>query len=143
MSPSESASGQPHEMPHEMRGEARSPENKDTREEGARFALLVNELRENVERAIEDGRAECVPAEDVTKLLTGAVKLYAAAVEEGAREVAAIDGTVSTTEAVVVACALMRAHNLNPFDLALWFSHSGMKAGANSGLGDGPGGSGG
>lgn len=139
MSPSESAPGHQHELSHElpreMRHEARGAESKDTSEEGARFALLVNELREEIEQAIEAGRAERVPAEDVTKLLTGAVKLYAAAVEEGAREVAPIDRTVSTTEAVVVACALMRAHNLNPFDLALWFSHSGTKAGANSGPG--------
>jgi hypothetical protein len=139
MSPSESAPGHQHEMSHElpreMRHEARDPENKSVGQDSARFALLVNELREEIEQAIEDGRAERVPAEDVTKLLTGAVKLYAAAVEEGAREVAPIDRTVSTTEAVVVACALMRAHNLNPFDLALWFSHSGTKAGANSGPG--------
>jgi hypothetical protein len=141
MSPSEDSQEMPHEKPHEMRHEAhndlRDPESKETREEDARFALLVNELREKVEQAIEDGRAERIPAEDVTKLLTGAVKLYAVAVEEGAREVAPIDRTVSTTEAVVVACALMRAHNLNPFDLALWFSHSGMKAGAKSVPGDG------
>jgi hypothetical protein len=25
---------------------------------------------------------------------------------------------------MVVACALLRAHNLNPFDLALWFSRT-------------------
>lgn len=114
------------------------PRREDAREDDARFPFLLNELREHIERAIQEGRAERVPAEDVTKLLTGAVKLYAAAVEEGAREVAPIDRTVSTTEAVVVACALMRAHNLNPFDLALWFSHSGTKAGANSGPASGP-----
>jgi hypothetical protein len=122
---------------------AAGPEREDAREDDARFPFLVNELREHIEREIQEGRAERVPTEDVTTLLTGAVKLYAAAVEEGARGVAPIDRTVSTTEAVVVACALMRAHNLNPFDLALWFSHSGQRSGANSGPGGGQGAAGG
>jgi hypothetical protein len=52
------------------------------------------------------------------------VKFYAAAVEDAELELPVIDATVSTTEAMVVACALMRAHRLNPFDLALWFSRT-------------------
>jgi hypothetical protein len=40
----------------------------------------------------------------------------------GADVLAVIDGTVSTTEAMIMACALLRAQHLNPFDLALWFS---------------------
>ena len=59
--------------------------------------------------------------------MSGAVKLYAAMVEEeesGTEAVPVIDGTVSTTEAMVVACALLRAQRLNPFDLAVWFSRT-------------------
>jgi len=40
-----------------------------------------------------------------------------------------IDDTVSTTEAMVVACALLRAHHLNPFDLALWFQRTAPQRG--------------
>jgi hypothetical protein len=85
---------------------------------------LTARVREQVERILQAGEIDRIPAADITNLVTSAVKLYAAAVEEDAREVPVIDGTVSTTEAIVMACALMRAHQLNPFDLALWFSHS-------------------
>lgn len=76
-----------------------------------------------------------VPGESVTKLLSGAVKLYAAVAEEaepGAEIAPVIDGAVSTTEAMVVACALLRAHRLNPFDLALWFQRTAPRAGGAS-----------
>ncbi|MGA3294986.1 MAG: hypothetical protein ABSE45_13510 [Candidatus Acidiferrales bacterium] len=86
-------------------------------------ALLV-ELRGRIERTIQSGEVGGVPREDVTSFLSGAVKLYAAFVEDTETEVAAIDATVSTTEAMVVACALLRAEHLTPFDLALWFSRT-------------------
>jgi hypothetical protein len=89
-----------------------------------RLSSLAAELHEQVERNLHDGEIDRVPPADITNLVTSAVKLYAAAVEENTRDVPVIDGTVSTTEAIVMACALMRAHQLNPFDLALWFSHS-------------------
>jgi hypothetical protein len=100
----------------------------------SRLSSLAAELHGQVERNLQAGEIDRVPAADITDLVTSAVKLYAAAVEESAREVPVIDGTVSTTEAIVMACALMRAHQLNPFDLALWFSHSAPGAkGSSSG----------
>ena len=74
------------------------------------------------------GEVADVPQQDVTALVSGVVKLYAASAEESESDVPVIDATVSTTEAMVVACALLRAHHLNPFDLALWFSRT---AGSN------------
>ena len=96
-------------------------------EEAARLSALVVELREQIERTTEAGGIANVPPEGVTNLVSVAVKLYAAVVEDaepGADAIAVIDGTVSTTEAMVMACALLRAHHLNPFDLALWFSRT-------------------
>ncbi|MGD0955802.1 MAG: hypothetical protein ABR953_03115 [Candidatus Acidiferrales bacterium] len=93
-------------------------------EEAAKLSALLVELRGQLERTTEAGELACVPREDVTNLVSGAVKLYAAAVEEAESEVPVIDSTVSTTEAMVMACALLRAHHLNPFDLALWFSRT-------------------
>jgi hypothetical protein len=90
-------------------------------------ALLV-ELRGQIERTIQAGEVTGVIPADVTNLVSGAVKLYATAVEETDIDVPVIDGTVSTTEAMVVACALLRAHHLNPFDLALWFSRTAPNA---------------
>jgi hypothetical protein len=90
----------------------------------SRLSSLATSLHEQVEQVLQTGEIDRVPSADITNLVTSAVKLYAAAIEENTREVPVIDGTVSTTEAIVMACALMRAHQLNPFDLALWFSHS-------------------
>ncbi|HEX4076975.1 MAG TPA: hypothetical protein VHX49_16360 [Candidatus Acidoferrales bacterium] len=96
-------------------------------DEAAKLSALLLELHAQVERTSDAGQIANVPPGDVTNLVTAAVKLYAAMVEDaapGAPAVPVIDGTVSTTEAMVMACALLRAHHLNPFDLALWFSRT-------------------
>jgi hypothetical protein len=100
-----------------------SPSDKD-----AKLSSLLAELREQIEQVVQAGELAGVPREDVTSLVTGAVKLYAAFVEEFESDVPAIDSTVSTTEAMVVACALLRARHMNPFDLALWYSRTAPKA---------------
>ena len=51
-------------------------------------------------------------------------RLYAACSDKAGYEIRAIDETVSPTDAVALACALIRAHNLNPFDLAIWYSRA-------------------
>jgi ribosomal protein S28E/S33 len=96
-------------------------------EESEQLSALAAQLTAQIERTFQAGEVTQLRGEDVTKLMSGAVKLYAAQVEEaepGPDVVPVIDDTVSTTEAMVVACALLRAHHLNPFDLALWFSRT-------------------
>ena len=96
-------------------------------EQCAKLAALAAQLGEQVERTIQGDELAQVRAEDITKLMSSAVKLYAAQVEQaepGTGIASVIDDTVSTTEAMVVACALLRAHRLNPFDLALWFQRT-------------------
>jgi hypothetical protein len=91
------------------------------------LSALVAELGAHIEGTIQAGELAEVRGEDLKRLMSGAVKLYAARVEEtepGAETAPVVDDTVSTTEAMVVACALLRAHRLNPFDLALWFSRT-------------------
>lgn len=85
---------------------------------------LTRCLHERIAAAIDAGQIAHVPPQDVTALLTEAVRLYAGVVEEIEREIPPNDASISTTEAMVVACALLRAHRLNPFDLALWFSRT-------------------
>ena len=60
--------------------------------------------------------------EAVTALVTEATLAYARAVEEAEHEVPPLQPSVSTTDALTLACALLRSQNLTPFDLALWFS---------------------
>jgi hypothetical protein len=97
-------------------------------EQAAKLSGMLAELRGQIERTRQAGELVSVARDEVTNLLTGAVKLYAAFAEEVDGDVAAIDSTVSTTEAMVVACALLRAQHMNPFDLALWFSRTTPKA---------------
>lgn len=96
-------------------------------DEAAKLSALLVELHTHIGRTSDAGQIANVPPTDVTNLVNDAVKLYAAMVEDaatGAPAVPVIDGTVSTTEVMVMACALLRAHHLNPFDLALWFSRT-------------------
>jgi len=96
-------------------------------DEAAKLSALLVELHEQLERTGGSSEIAKVPPAGVTDLVSSAVKLYAAMVEDvapGADAVPVIDGTVSTTDAMVMACALLRAHHLNPFDLALWFSRT-------------------
>ena len=95
-----------------------------TSEKVARLSALVAQLSDSIDETVKAGEVADVPRPDVTALVSGAVKLYATSAEEAESDVLVIDATVSTTEAMVVACALLRAHHLNPFDLALWFSRT-------------------
>lgn len=104
-------------------------------EEAAKLSALIAQVDAQIERTIQRGELAQVRSEDVTHLVSGAVKLYAAIAEEaepGAEIAPVIDKTVSTTEAMVVACALLRAQRLNPFDLALWFQRTAPQRGHGS-----------
>ncbi|MEI9812685.1 MAG: hypothetical protein WDO18_08420 [Acidobacteriota bacterium] len=60
--------------------------------------------------------------EAVRAMVTAATRLYAQACESAGRELPPLDASVSTTEALTLACALLRSQDLTPFDMALWFS---------------------
>ncbi len=93
-----------------------------------KLPALVRSLHNEIDQTIQNGELSRVAVEDVTSLATSAVRLYAAVAEELEREIPVTDSTISTTEAMVVACALLRSQNLNPFDLALWFSRTAPRA---------------
>ncbi|HTA51977.1 MAG TPA: hypothetical protein VK757_04265 [Candidatus Acidoferrum sp.] len=97
-------------------------------EEAAKLSGAVAAVRERIEAATEAGELAAVAPEDVTNLLTAGIKLYAAYAEELETEVPPVDSSLSTTEAMVVACALLRAQHMNPFDLAVWFQKTTPKA---------------
>ena len=96
-------------------------------DESEKLSALAAQLSAQIDRTIQAGKVAQVRGEDLTKLMSSAVKLYATQAEEaepGTQIAPLIDDTVSTTEAMVVACALLRAQHLNPFDLALWFQRT-------------------
>jgi len=97
-------------------------------ERAAKLSGAAAAVREQIDATTQAGELAEVARDDVTQLVTAAIKLYAAYAEELETEIPPIDATVSTTEAMVMACALLRAQRMNPFDLALWFQRTTPKA---------------
>ena len=72
--------------------------------------------------ALKRGEPDAVPDELLHRTLAAAVKLYAAKAERRGGALAPFpEGEVTATESVVAACALIRAADLNMFDVAMWF----------------------
>jgi len=75
-----------------------------------------------VENALKDGKPDAVADETLQRVLTAAVRLYAAKSEDRPRELPPFgDQPVNATEAVTAICAIMRAADLNFFDLQMWY----------------------
>src|SRR5215469_15408389 len=73
-------------------------------------------------RALKRGEPDAISDKTLQQVLTAAVKVYAAKVERRGHDVEPFPrGTVTATETVVTACALIRAADLNMFDVAIWF----------------------
>jgi hypothetical protein len=85
---------------------------------------LCHQLHQHVEGVLREGGAAEVPAADLRALVSAVVRLYAAANEGADEAIPPLDADVATTDAVVLATALLKAHDLTPFDLALWFNRS-------------------
>lgn len=72
--------------------------------------------------ALKRSEPDSISDRTLQRILTAAVKLYAAKVEKRGHDVAPFaPGTVTATETVVTACGLIRAADLNMFDVAIWF----------------------
>ena len=85
------------------------------RDEEARAAVSV------LERLAESGE---LSPESVRAVVSAATRLFAQASDRAGGPVAPLAPDVSTTDALILACALLRSHDLTPFDMAVWFSRS-------------------
>ncbi len=75
--------------------------------------------------AVEAGETQKFSEETVQQLMTAAVKLFAAKVEQEDRFFSPVLGpgeVVTPTDVVVTVSEILRAVNLNTFDLAMWFN---------------------
>jgi hypothetical protein len=87
----------------------------DLRSAGAAFADLA-------ERALSAGDRSAIPSHELARVMTAATKLYAARAEsEGTPAPPLTTEAVTPTEVVVVVSEMLRAVNLNLFDLAMWY----------------------
>jgi hypothetical protein len=87
-----------------------------------RITALVGELATEVDAGLGDGAIATLDPDVARRLVAVAARLYTVGVEEDAHPLRGTD--VTPTESVVLATAALKAHDLNPFDLALWFSRS-------------------
>jgi hypothetical protein len=72
--------------------------------------------------ALKRGTPDTISDRELQQVLTAATKIYAAKVERRGHDVAPFPpGTVTATETVVTACGMIRAADLNMFDVAIWF----------------------
>jgi hypothetical protein len=79
-----------------------------------------------VEEALRSGRPEAIPDERLQQVFSAAVRLYAAKSEDRPQELAPFGNRpVNATEAVTAICAIMRAADLNFFDLQMWYRRGG------------------
>jgi hypothetical protein len=75
-----------------------------------------------VREALKRGTPDDITDKALAQVLTAAVKIYAAKVERRGHDVAPFTpGKVTATETVVTACGMIRAADLNMFDVAIWF----------------------
>ncbi len=65
-----------------------------------------------------------LPVAVVQQLVGGVLRVYANACRSAGAEIPPTGRDAAATDAVVLACALVRAQDLSPFDFALWFSHT-------------------
>jgi len=99
------------------------------RAEGSRDLVdSAEQLAESLEGWIAAGQAGAFPDETMRHLMAVLVKLYATKFDEGQRP-ALLDaaGDVSATAVLVTTSALMRASNLEIFELGMWQSWSGTR----------------
>ncbi|MGA8612377.1 MAG: hypothetical protein WB760_11765 [Xanthobacteraceae bacterium] len=75
-----------------------------------------------VRAALKRGEPDAISDKTLQQVLSAAVKVYAAKVERRGHDVAPYpQHAVTATETVVTACGMIRAADLNMFDVAIWF----------------------
>ena len=73
--------------------------------------------------ALQGGTPDAIADATLHRTLAAAVRVFAAKAEQRNGDVAPFpDGSVTATETVVAVCAMIRAADLSPFDIAMWFN---------------------
>lgn len=99
-------------------------ENGAARDTAAALAAAADAAFEAAERALAEETTGAVADETIQKLMTAASRLYARKLDTEDRIFLPVVSrqAITATEAVITACEVMRAADLNPFDLAMWYN---------------------
>jgi hypothetical protein len=86
------------------------------------LAALAEEFLEIAGRALARGDYTSISSDELASVLTSAMKLYAAKAEaEGQLPAPVSAERLTPTEVVLIVTEMLRACNLNLFDLAMWY----------------------
>ena len=89
---------------------------------GAQAKVPIKDFCVLARDALKRGEPDAISDKELQQVLTAAVKVYAAKVERRGHDVAPFPrDAVTATETVVTACGMIRAADLNMFDVAIWF----------------------
>ena len=93
-----------------------------TTELGAEFRGVADAFVDVAERALAKRAFSCVASSELERVLTAAIKLYAAKAEAEEQFPAPVSAEkVTPTEIVLVVSELLRAADISLFDLAMWY----------------------
>lgn len=91
-------------------------------EQGAGFSATVAALAAMAEQALADNAVSEISEADLAVALTALGRLYSAKVEKADKAFPPVtQDALNATETVVLVSELLRAADLNVFDLAMWF----------------------
>jgi hypothetical protein len=91
-------------------------------EPGAEFRGVADAFADVAERGLANGTFSSVPSSELQRVLTAAIKLYAAKAEAEEKFPAPVSAEkVTPTEIVLVVSELLRAADISLFDLAMWY----------------------
>jgi hypothetical protein len=83
-------------------------------------AADAKRLAAAIERGIAEGRLDVVSADALQALIAAACRIYTARREAGEELAPVAKNTVSATDVMVTASALLRAADLAAFELGMW-----------------------
>jgi len=91
-------------------------------------ASLGNDFVEAAERALASGKLDDVSDADLERVMTAAVRLYAAKTDTDNPPATPITpDRVTPTDVVVAVSDIIRAAGLNLWDVSMWFQRAGRK----------------
>jgi hypothetical protein len=101
---------------------AGKPRRKALRNSGKTHSTKAADFCTAARAALKRGEPDAISDKTLQQVLTAAVKVYAAKVERRGHDVVPFpQHAVTATETVVAACGMIRAADLNMFDVAIWF----------------------
>jgi hypothetical protein len=86
------------------------------------LAIPAAAIADAVDAAIQSGDVSGIADATIQKLMTAAAQLYAARYEQGGPLPATTNGALNATQGMIVTTALLRAVNVQLFELGLWQS---------------------